>query len=85
MKTYSLRPTEIAIGDLARRVIALTGSKSTLVRKPLPDEDPVRRRPDIGLAKRALDWEPATALDAGLKRTIDYFARSLTIAAERPA
>ena len=67
-------PHEFSIRQLAERVIALTGSRSTLVQKPLPSDDPTQRRPDIALAKAKLAWEPRTALDTGLKKTIDYFA-----------
>jgi UDP-glucuronate decarboxylase len=66
-------PEEITILDLAQRIIALTGSKSSLVFKPLPTDDPTQRCPDIGLARRELDWEPQTPLEQGLVRTIAYF------------
>ncbi len=66
-------PGEFTILELAEKVIAATGSKSELVRKPLPADDPVQRRPDITLAKNALNWEPKIQLDEGLERTIAYF------------
>jgi len=66
-------PAEITIKRLAEQVIDLTGSSSELVFKPLPQDDPVRRRPDITLAKEKLDWEPSVTLQEGLKRTIEYF------------
>jgi UDP-glucuronate decarboxylase len=66
-------PGEFTIRELAERVIALTGSKSQLVFKPLPPDDPTQRQPDIGLAKRELDWTPTIALDQGLVATIEYF------------
>jgi UDP-glucuronate decarboxylase len=66
-------PAEISILDLAQRIIALTGSKSPLVFKPLPSDDPTQRCPDIALARRELGWEPQTALEQGLIRTIAYF------------
>jgi UDP-glucuronate decarboxylase len=66
-------PVEFTIRALAERVIELTGSSSKLVHRPLPADDPVQRQPDIGLARRLLDWEPATALDEGLRCTIAYF------------
>ncbi|MEO8739911.1 MAG: UDP-glucuronic acid decarboxylase family protein [Casimicrobiaceae bacterium] len=66
-------PVEISILDLAQRIIELTGSKSTLVFKPLPSDDPTQRCPDIDLARRELGWEPQTALEQGLVRTIAYF------------
>jgi UDP-glucuronate decarboxylase len=58
-------------------VIALTGSKSQITYKPLPTDDPVRRQPDISVAKSELSWEPAVDLDAGLKRTITDFEQRL--------
>ena len=66
-------PDEFTMMVLAERVVALTGSRSRIVRRPLPEDDPKRRRPDIGLATALLDWRPSVALDAGLQRTIDYF------------
>ncbi|MFT4254274.1 MAG: SDR family oxidoreductase [Caulobacter sp.] len=66
-------PHEITIRDLAERVIALTGSTSRLVHRPSPADDPRQRRPDITQAKAELGWEPTTALDEGLSRTIAYF------------
>jgi UDP-glucuronate decarboxylase len=66
-------PGEFTIAELAERVLALTGSKSELRRLPRPSDDPGRRRPDIGLAKRTLGWEPRVALAEGLPRTIEYF------------
>jgi nucleoside-diphosphate-sugar epimerase len=56
-------------------VVAATGSSSELVFRPLPENDPLQRRPDIARAKALLGWEPAVALDDGLERTIDYFER----------
>ena len=66
-------PGEFAIAELAGLVLKLTKSKSKIVHKALPQDDPVRRRPDIALAKAKLGWEPKVALEAGLSRTIDYF------------
>jgi UDP-glucuronate decarboxylase len=66
-------PAEISILDLAQRIIELTGSKSPLVFKPLPSDDPTQRCPDIDLARRELGWEPQTTLEQGLVRTIAYF------------
>ena len=67
-------PVEITMADLAARVLSLTGSRSRLVRAPLPVDDPMRRSPDIGLARRLLDgWAPSVDLDAGLLQTIGYF------------
>lgn len=70
-------PNEFTILELAEKVIRLTGSKSKIVNKPLPPDDPIQRQPDITLAKRELDWAPKIELDEGLIRTIDYF-RSLS-------
>jgi len=66
-------PGEFTVGELARQVLELTGSKSELRHLPLPQDDPVRRQPDIALARKALDWEPRTPLSEGLPRTIAYF------------
>jgi UDP-glucuronate decarboxylase len=66
-------PAEISILELARKVIELTGSKSKIVFKPLPSDDPVQRQPDISLAKKTLKWQPKTSLDEGLMKTIQYF------------
>jgi UDP-glucuronate decarboxylase len=66
-------PHEISIVTLAEKIIDLTKSKSTLIRKPLPEDDPMQRCPDIGFAKKTLDWQPSVALEDGLKRTIAYF------------
>ncbi|MBV9511292.1 MAG: SDR family oxidoreductase [Caulobacteraceae bacterium] len=66
-------PTEFTIRELAELVISLTGAKSKLVHRPLPQDDPRQRRPDISFAKKALDWEPVTPLEEGLRKTIAYF------------
>lgn len=66
-------PVEFSIAELAEKVIALTGSKSTVTYKALPSDDPVQRRPDISLARSQLGWEPSIQLEAGLKKTIEYF------------
>ena len=68
-------PSEVTIGDLAREIIALTGSRSELICKPLPADDPTRRCPDIARARKVLDWEPREERSAGLRKTIDYFRR----------
>ncbi|MCD6044248.1 MAG: NAD-dependent dehydratase [Burkholderiales bacterium] len=67
-------PTEFTVLGLAKKVIELTRSKSELVHKPLPEDDPMQRKPDISLARRKLEWEPSIALDDGLRRTIEYFS-----------
>ena len=66
-------PDECSVLELARKIIELTGSRSKIVRVPLPQDDPVQRRPDIGLARRVLDWTPTVRLEDGLARTIAYF------------
>jgi UDP-glucuronate decarboxylase len=71
-------PVETSVGELARLVIEMTGSRSKIVHRPLPVDDPIQRCPDISLAKRVLDWQPHTALRPGLDRTIAYFDKLLT-------
>lgn len=66
-------PGEYTILELADKIITLTGAKSTIVYKPLPQDDPLQRRPDITLAREELGWNPVTDLENGLLRTIDYF------------
>ncbi len=66
-------PVEMSVRALAEKVIDLTGSKSKIEFQPLPEDDPTQRCPDIGLAKKLLDWEPAVNLEEGLKNTIAYF------------
>jgi UDP-glucuronate decarboxylase len=68
---------EFTINDLAEKVIRMTGTKSKIIRKPLPFDDPVRRQPDISLAAARLGWEPEVGLDEGLESTIAYFRRKL--------
>lgn len=69
---------EFSILELAGKVIEMTGSSSKIVYKPLPQDDPVQRKPDINLAKSMLDWEPSISLDEGLKVTIEYFRQLLS-------
>ncbi|NJO21721.1 MAG: SDR family oxidoreductase [Sphingomonadales bacterium] len=83
-------PDEFTIEELATLAIELTGSKSKIVHKPLPADDPKQRRPDIALARAHLDWEPRVKLVAGLKKTIEYFdallsERAVVVAARVPA
>jgi UDP-glucuronate decarboxylase len=66
-------PNEFTILELANKVIELTGSKSKIIRMPLPADDPTQRQPDISLAKKELNWSPTIQLEEGLIRTIDYF------------
>ena len=70
-------PREFTILELAQKVIALLGSGSKIIHKPLPQDDPMQRRPDISLAKNALGWEPRMRLEEGLLPTVDYFRRVL--------
>lgn len=70
-------PGEFTMIELAEAVIRLTGSKSKLIFLPLPQDDPLQRQPDITLAKKELGWEPTVVLDEGLKKTIEYFKRTL--------
>ena len=70
-------PGEFTMLELAEKVIAMTGSRSKIVFRPLPSDDPKMRRPDITLAKAELDWEPKVKLDEGLAKTIDYFKTKL--------
>jgi UDP-glucuronate decarboxylase len=67
-------PNELAIRDLVERVIAMTGSRSAIVNRPLPVDDPRRRRPDITRATKLLGWRPRTPLEVGLKATVAWFA-----------
>lgn len=71
-------PREFSILELAEVVIKLTNSKSKIVFKPLPSDDPMQRQPDITLAKEKLNWEPSVPLEAGLKNTIEYFKNLLS-------
>jgi UDP-glucuronate decarboxylase len=67
-------PVELTVGDLAEKVLAMTGSSSRIVTRPLPIDDPRRRRPDITRAKQLLGWSPLTSLEVGLKATITWFS-----------
>ena len=66
-------PHEYTILELAEKIISLTGSRAKIVFKPLPQDDPLQRKPNIKLAKDKLKWEPRTDLEAGLEKTINYF------------
>ena len=72
-------PGEFTIRQLAERVIDLTGSKSQLVHRPLPQDDPKQRQPDITMARDKLGWEPTVELDEGLKPTIAYFEEEIRV------
>jgi UDP-glucuronate decarboxylase len=70
-------PGEFTILELAEKILALVGSRSKIVRRPLPADDPRQRCPDIALAKTKLDWQPKVALEEGLRHTIEYFDNEL--------
>ncbi len=70
-------PTEISVGALAEKILALTASRSRLTFKPAVADDPQQRQPDISLAQKTLDWQPHTPLDDGLRETIAYFRHKL--------
>ena len=72
-------PEEIPIRGLAEHIIALVGSHSRIVSLPLPQNDPVRRKPDISLAVGKLGWKPTVPLETGLVNTIEYFRRSMEV------
>lgn len=70
-------PEEYTILDLAKKIISITGSRSKIVYLPLPEDDPVQRRPDISLAVQVLGWRPKVSVDDGLRMTIEYFIKEL--------
>ena len=70
-------PQELTIKEFAERIRHLTGSKAPLEYKPLPEDDPKKRRPDIAKAKRVLGWEPKVSLEEGLRETVAYFQQTL--------
>ncbi|WP_426443036.1 UDP-glucuronic acid decarboxylase family protein [Bradyrhizobium genosp. P] len=74
-------PVEISIGELAAKIIELTGSRSALLTAPLPEDDPMQRCPDISLAGRLIDWKPTITLEQGLQRCIAYFDNLLRASA----
>jgi UDP-glucuronate decarboxylase len=71
-------PHEMSVLELAERVVSLTNSRSRIVYRPLPQDDPMQRCPDISLARQVLAWQPTVPLDDGLRQTIAYFERVLT-------
>ena len=75
-------PNECTILQLAEVISTLTDSKSEIIKKPLPKDDPIRRRPDITLAKQKPSWEPPVSWEEGLTKTIEWF-RSINLAAFR--
>lgn len=76
-------PDEFTIRQLAERILALTGSSSELIFRPLPQDDPQQRQPNISLAKQLMGWEPRVMLDQGLEKTISYFDQLLSEAGSR--
>ncbi len=72
-------PGEFTMLELAEKVLKLTGSRSKIIHKPLPSDDPKQRQPDITLAKKILKWEPAVNLDEGLQKTVEYFKKKLSV------
>lgn len=72
-------PGEFTMLELAEKVLTLVGGKSKIIHRPLPQDDPLQRQPDISLARQKLGWEPTIPLDEGLKRTIAYFRKSLAV------
>ncbi|MGH6968052.1 MAG: UDP-glucuronic acid decarboxylase family protein, partial [Stellaceae bacterium] len=77
-------PVETTVGELAEKIIAMIGSRSTIERRPLPVDDPVQRCPDIGQARTILGWQPRVPLETGLQHTVAYFDRLLTERGEKP-
>jgi dTDP-glucose 4,6-dehydratase len=82
MSDYSLpvnigNPHEMTMLEFANAIIKATGSKSKIIHKPLPQDDPQQRKPDISRAKKILGWEPVVSLDAGLVAAIEYFAKRI--------
>ena len=76
-------PIEFSILDLARKIISLTRSSSSIIHNPLPQDDPVRRCPDISLAREKLGWQPLVPPEEGLKQTIASFQN--IVSEDRPA
>ena len=70
-------PDEFTIQEIAEKIVELTNSNSQIVFKPLPEDDPKQRKPDISIAKEKINWEPKISLNDGLKQTINYFEKNL--------
>jgi dTDP-glucose 4,6-dehydratase len=71
-------PREVTIKEIAETIIRMTGSKSRIIYKELPTDDPKQRRPDITRARTLLGWEPKVQLEEGLVKTIEYFRSKIT-------
>ena len=78
-------PIELTIRELVERVLEMTSSASRVVRRPLPVDDPQRRRPDISKAAELLGWKPRTSVEDGLDATIAWYAAEIERAESRPA
>jgi UDP-glucuronate decarboxylase len=78
-------PVETTVGELARKIVEMTGSRSQIEYRPLPTDDPVQRCPDIAQAREILGWQPRVALENGLQNTIAYFDRLLSETGEKPS
>ena len=74
-------PTEMTVLEFAKKILAITGSKSPIEFKTLPVDDPKVRQPDITLAKKLLGWEPKVSFDEGIRKTVEYFRAFLKIPA----
>ena len=70
-------PSERSILEFAKLIIEMTNSKSKIIYKPLPSDDPIQRKPDISLAKEKLNWEPSVDIKEGISKTIEYFDNKL--------
>ncbi len=73
-------PVELTIIELAEKIVKLTGTRAEIVFRPLPMDDPRQRCPDISFAQQVLDWQPVTGIEDGLKETIHYFDKLLSLA-----
>lgn len=76
-------PVELTILEFAERIRRITGTKSEIVKKPLPIDDPKQRQPDIARAKKILGWEPKVPLEEGLQKTIPWFQANLDLPVQR--
>jgi dTDP-glucose 4,6-dehydratase len=77
-------PIEMTLLEMAEKILQVTGSESKIVFKPLPEDDPKVRQPDIGLARKLLGWEPKVKLEEGLRSTVEYFRKSIDAHKAKP-
>ena len=77
-------PIEMTLLEMAEKILQVTGSRSKIVFKPLPEDDPKVRQPDITLARKLLEWEPKVKLEEGLRDTFDYFRKSIDAHRSKP-